>query len=120
MNSIIKTLHDYPGVIADTEDDYYHDKQARKAVEERIAYFDCELELDIATNTDLRNEQMRKAFKIKTQQESDEYLELQAELEKAEKREIKTLISLERHKREYSVLKLEKREAIARMQELKS
>lgn len=113
-NSIIKGLPDYPSLIADLEQDYYQDQQTKKAVQERIALFNAELELDIAKTPELRNEGMRKAMKTKTQLESEEYLELQAELEKAESRERSSLITLERHKREYSVLKLEKEEAIAR------
>ena len=113
-NSLIKGLSDYPSVIADLEQDYYQDQQTKKAVQERISLFNAELELDIASKPELRNEGMRKAMKTKTQLESEEYLQLQAELEKAESMERSSLITLERHKREYSVLKLEKEEAIAR------
>ncbi len=114
-NSIIKTLPDYPGVIADIEDDYYQDKQIRKAIEEKISLFNAELQLLIALDSQFKNEAVRKARFTKTQIESPEYRQLQKQLEKAERREVKTLISLERHKREYSVLKLDKQQAIAKM-----
>lgn len=112
-NSIIKSLSDYPGVIADIENDYLNDRQIRKTVEEKIALFNAELQLLIALDSQLKNEPTRKAQFVKNQIESPEYRQLQKELKKAERREQKTLISLERHKREYSVLKLEMQMAIA-------
>jgi ribosomal protein L25 (general stress protein Ctc) len=113
-DSIIKTLHDYPGIIAEIEDDYYHDKQNCKVIEEKISLFNAELQLLIALDPEFKNEQIRKAQFVKNQIESQEYRLLQTQLEKATKREYKTLIKLERHKREYSVLKLDMQMAIAR------
>ena len=111
-------LQEYPEVIAKAEEVLFTHQQVRKTVEERIALYNAELELDIAKTPELRNEGMRKAMKTKTQLESEEYLAMQAELEKAYTDEIKSSIAFDRFKREYSVLKLEKQEAIARMQEV--
>lgn len=113
-----KKLSDYPGEIAKLEDYYYSAKENVKAIEEKIAYYDAELEIDIVTTPEFRNEAMRKAVRVKNHCESEEYLELQAELKKVLRQAQKTLISLERHKREFSVLKLDKKMEIARSMEV--
>ena len=116
-NSIYRGLSDYPECIAFEESELFHYQQDRKTVEERIALYEAELELDIYDNPDLKNEGMRKAFKKKTLLESQEYLEMQAELETLALRETKTAIRLDKYKREFSVLKLETQLKIARCRE---
>ena len=109
--SIIKQLRKYPELIDVLEHEYYQDYLDRKAVEEAIAFWNAETELAIAKDSRLRNEAMRKAYKVKLQNESIDYINLLTKLRKADGRERRSLIRLERHKREFEVLKLEKQEA---------
>lgn len=107
-NSIIKRLQDYPEIIADLEEEYYQNQLDKRAVSEAIAFWNAQRELVIAEDSSLRNEAMRKAYKVKLQNESVDYINLMTKLRKAEARERRSLIRLERHKREFEVLKLEK------------
>jgi hemoglobin-like flavoprotein len=108
-----KLLTEYPELIALLEKKYEIDQLSRKAAEDAIAYYDAELDLSIANNPDLKNEIARKATKIKTHNESGEYLELSGKLEAAQREERASLIALEQAKREFAVLKLEMKLAIA-------
>ena len=112
-NCIVKSLYDYPGVIADLEEDLLIDTEARKEAEENLAYWLAEQELAIAVDSEYRNEAMRKAAKVKLQQESPKYYELNQEVTRLTLREKRSQIRLDRHKREFSVLKLERKMAIA-------
>lgn len=114
QNSLIKSLYDYPCLIEELERDHYENQQTRQEVEDRIAYFSAELELEIWLDPQYKNEGMRRAAKVKQLHESEEFLSMDAELEAAKHREFSSLLRLERFKREYSVLKLKKQEAIAR------
>lgn len=107
-NCIVKTFYDYPAVIFDLEVIHYTSYTDRKATEQAIAVYEAGLDLEIADNPELRNESMRKAYKITTLAEDEEYQSLQAELEKLQRREKVDWFTLERHKREFEVLKLEK------------
>lgn len=117
-NSIIKQIYDYPELIAQLEREYYQDFKIKRKIEEKINLFNAELELEIANDSSLRNEGMRKAQKTISQQTNKQYQDLLAQLEKAEHREKVSLITLERYKREFSVLKLEAKNAIAKLEEV--
>jgi hypothetical protein len=108
-----KPLAEYPEWIAMLEQGYEINQLITKATEDAIAYYDAELDLSIANNPDLKNDIARKATKIKTHNESGEYLELSGKLEASQREERKSLIALEQAKREFAVLKLEMRLAIA-------
>jgi hypothetical protein len=111
-----KKLAEYPKGIAYLEGIYESNQMLRKTAEDAIAYYDAELDLSIANDPDLKNDIIRKATKVKNHNECGEYLELSGNLEKAQKAERESLILLEQTIREFSVLKLEMRMAIAQIQ----
>ncbi|MGL5941903.1 MAG: hypothetical protein ACRC2S_16310 [Waterburya sp.] len=116
--AVTEQLREYPMLIHQLESLYFDDLKDRRELEDRINLFNAELELEIANDSSLRNEQMRKAQKVISQKCSSEYQEMVEALETLEGRISRSLLLLECRKREFSVLKLEQKMAIARLQEV--
>jgi hypothetical protein len=113
-----ENLSEYPSLIRQLELELFDYGYEKRGVEQQIDLFNAELELEIANDLSLRNEQARKAQKVISQQTSKEYQGMNEALETLQGRAWRSQILLECRKREFSVLKLERQLEIARMQEV--
>lgn len=75
-------LNDYPKAIYDHQLKLNGSRNQVEIQQERLAFLDGEIESAIALNPDLKNEQQRKAERLKLRQEPD-YLQAQSALKAA-------------------------------------
>ena len=114
-SSTIQRLKECIVAIAHTEEDIFKLDIEKKLVENEIGLFNAELELEISTDTSLRDAEMKKAQKTISQATSQKYQELQQKLIELNI-EITTLkIAVDRIKREYAIAKLETKLAIGKI-----
>ena len=111
--AVTEELREYPMLIHKLESEHFDYLREKRELEDRINLFNAELELETASDPTLRNEQMRKAQKVISQKCSREYQEMIEALETLEGKISRSLLLLECRKREFSVLKLEQKMAIA-------
>ena len=76
---------------------------------------DGEIELKIAFNKELKNEQQRKTKRLELKQEPD-YLQVKAALTEATEKRDREVIQLNLLRNQFSVAKLEARQAIANLE----
>ncbi len=81
-----------------------------------LSYLDEEIETEIAQNQELKNEQQRQAKRLELQQQPN-YLELKYNLKEAREERDFCAIELNQSQNEFSVLKLEMRLHIARLEQ---
>ena len=82
---------------------------------EQLSFMDAEIEIAIASSEELKNEQQRKAERIKLKQLPD-YLQTKSALTKVTERRDKALIQLNLLRNQFSVAKLEARAAIINLE----
>ena len=82
---------------------------------EQLSFMDAEIEIAIATSENLKNEQQRKAERIKLKQLPD-YLQTKSTLAEVTEKRDKALIELNLLRNQFSVAKLEFRANIANLE----
>lgn len=109
-------LQDYPQVIAKLQRQILGLDQKLIGMTESVKIFEAEIDKAIAFDLTLKNDAQRKARRIELQQTDGDYYQASRLLkETKEKREL-LAIELELARNQFSILKLEKREAIARLE----
>jgi hypothetical protein len=83
--------------------------------QEALSFLDAEIELMICNDGSLKNEQMRKARRLHYQQQPD-YLDMKNRYKEARIKRERTGIELTRVKNQFSIFKLEARQAIASLE----
>ncbi|PPS41931.1 hypothetical protein [Chroococcidiopsis sp. TS-821] len=107
---------DYPNAIARIQRQILDTDQHLIGLTEGVKIFEAEIDKAIAFDTSLKNEAQRKARRIELQQtDGNSYAASRLLRETKEKREI-LAIELELLRNQFAILKLEKREAIARLE----
>ncbi len=109
----IDRLREYSLAIQKLEFQYLDYQCDREIIQDKLNLFNDELELEIANDSSLRNEGMRKAQKTISQKTSKQYQDLLGQLRTIEGRLARTAIDLDRHKREFEIIKLEAKAQIA-------
>ena len=108
-------LQQYPRLIADLEAQLLKFNQEVEIQLEILGFLKEDIEMAIAQNKDLKNEQQRKAYRIQQQQQPD-YLDITRALKAAKEERDLCQIELNRVKNEFSVTKLETRLHIASLE----
>lgn len=109
-------LKDYPQVIARLQRQILDLDQNLIGLAESVKIFEAEIDKAIAFDLTLKNDAQRKAKRIELQQtDGDYYSASRLFKETKEKREL-LAIELELVRNQFSILKLEKREAIAHLE----
>ena len=101
-------LNRYPQALASLERALLKVNLEVESHEETLSFLDEEIETSIARDGDLKNEQMRKARRLKLQQQPD-YLQMKSRLKDAKLRREQASIQLNQVRNEFSVAKLEAR-----------
>lgn len=82
---------------------------------EQLSFMDADIEAAIASDKELKNEQQRKTKRLELKQQPD-YLQTKSALTKATEKRDKALIELNLLRNQFSVAKLEVRQAIASLE----
>lgn len=109
------TLKQFPNKIAKAETKVLNLDREIKIHKENLSFMDGEIELAIANNKELKNEQQRKTRRLELRQEPD-YLQAKAALTEANENRDKAQIDLNLIRNQFSVAKLETRVAIANLE----
>ncbi len=112
---MIKQLKQYPKAIASVEEKLLKLNQEIAIQNQLISFLDADLEQEIASNKELKNEQQRKTKRLELRQEPD-YLQFLAALAEATEKRDRAIIQLNLLRNQFSVAKLEMRQAIAQME----
>jgi hypothetical protein len=122
---LIKMYHlkEYPSKIAEVETKILNLAQRSCAFgdrevniyKEQLSFMDADIEAEIASNKELKNEQQRKTKRLELKQEPD-YLQVKAALTEATEKRDFELIQLNLLRNQFSVAKLETRQAIANLE----
>jgi hypothetical protein len=108
-------LNQFPKAIAEAQTALLMQQQEVRRLKDALVTYDREIEGVVAFDNDLKNETQRK-FKKAELQADESYQGLLLQVRQAEFLQTKFEIDLERLRSQFSVAKLEKREAIARME----
>jgi len=108
-------LNQYPQVIASLEESLLQASLDVEIYSEQLSFMDADIEAAIASDSSLKNDQMRKARRLEMQQDQD-YLDSKSRLKDAKLRRERLSIGLNRMRNEFSVAKLEARTAIANLE----
>jgi hypothetical protein len=107
-------LSEYPEVIARLQYQILDLDQLIISLAESVKIFEAEIDKQIAFDSNLKNDAQRKARRIELQQTDGDYYTASRQLLETKSKRDLLQIQLELVKNQFSVLKLEKREAIAR------
>ena len=113
----MKNLNQFPNKIAEAETKILGLDRQVAIHKENISFMDGEIELQIASNKELKNEQQRKTKRLELRQQPD-YLQAKAELTEATEKRDKAQIDLNLIRNQFSVAKLEMRQQIASLEAL--
>ncbi|MBD3883098.1 hypothetical protein IFO70_15140 [Phormidium tenue FACHB-886] len=105
-------LIDYPAAIAQQQRSLLREEQHVRRLQEVVNRIIAEIDTQIAFDTDLRNDAQRKAKRVELMR-SPEYQRAFVNLQMAQDRRSEIEIDLNLLRNQFSVLKLEMREAIA-------
>ncbi|MBF2002223.1 MAG: hypothetical protein IGS50_10430 [Synechococcales cyanobacterium C42_A2020_086] len=105
-------LIDYPAAIAERQRELLQAEQHVRRLQDILNRITAEIDTTIAFDSDLRNDAQRKAKRIEMMQ-SAEYRKAVANLQMAQDRRAEIEIDLTLLRNQFSVLRLELREAIA-------
>jgi len=108
-------LEQYPGAIYDQEMRVLSSRDEVYRGKTELARFDASIESAIAADGDLKNEQQRKAARLKAR-EQDAYKALVDAIREGEHQAEMQQVDLNRLRNEFAVSKLQAREAIAKME----
>lgn len=109
-------LNEYPSAIAKLQAQLFSLELAIEETQATLKQIEAEIDLNIAFDKELRNDSQRKAARQQQLEEHLHYWEQQEILGQTRAKRETVLIELGLRKNEFSVLKLEKREAIARLE----
>lgn len=112
----MKQLHEYPGKIASIQHQLLNLNQQIEQIQANINKLCGKFELTVAFDSELKNEQQRKAKKSQLLEESGDYEALKLTLIRETIKRDRMEIELEQMRSEFSIAKLLKREAIARLE----
>jgi multidrug resistance efflux pump len=104
-------LIDYPAAIAERQRDLLQADQRIRRLQDTLNRLTAEIDTAIAFDTELRNDAQRKAKRLELMS-SAEYRKAVATLQMAQDERAEIEIDLSLLRNQFSVLKLEKREAI--------
>lgn len=105
-------LKEYPNMIAEVETKILNLEREVNIYKEQLSFMDADIEAEIASDKELKNEQQRKTKRLELKQEPD-YLRTKAALTKATEKRDREVIQLNLLRNQFSVAKLEMRQAIA-------
>jgi len=105
-------LIDYPAAIAQQQREFLREEQHVRRLQEIVNRYTADIDAQIAFDTDLRNDAQRKAKRIELMRSPDRQ-RAWANLQMAQDRRAEIEIDLNLLRNQFSVLKLEMREAIA-------
>jgi hypothetical protein len=106
-------LFDYPGAIAQQQRQLLQSDQHIRRLQDVLNHLTAEIDTAIAFDTDLKNDAQRKARRLEMMASSD-YRKSLANLLMAQDKRTEIEIDLNLLRNQFSVLKLEMREAISR------
>ncbi len=114
---LIKMYHlkEYPSKIAEVEILILSLDREVNIYKEQLSFMDADIEAAIASDKELKNEQQRKTKRLELRQEPD-YLQVKAALTEATEKRDFELIQLNLLRNQFSVAKLETRQAIANLE----
>lgn len=107
---------DYPDAIARLQRQILDLDQHLIGLTESVKIFEAEIDKAIAFDATLKNEAQRKARRIELQQTDGNYYAASRLLKETKEKRETLAIELELLRNQFSILKLEKREAIARLE----
>jgi chromosome segregation ATPase len=109
-------ISDYPGAIAQLQYQLLNLNQQIEKFSQSINRICNQFEMQIAFDPELKNDQQRKAKKTELIRQSGDYESLSSALAKETFKRSQIEIQLEQLKSEFAVLRLIKREAIAKLE----
>lgn len=109
-------LAEYPQAIASLQFQILDFDQHIITLTESVKVFEAEIDKEIAFDSNLKNDAQRKARRIELQQTDGDYYSASRQLLEAKSKRDLLQIQLELLRNQFSLLKLEKREAIARLE----
>lgn len=112
----MQLLQEYPGAIAQLQYQLLNINQLIEKLELDVNRICNQIETQIAFDPELKNDQQRKAKKTELIRQSGDYESSYRSLAKETFKRSQVEIQLEQLKSEFSVLRLIKREAIAKME----
>ncbi len=108
-------LNQFPLKIAEAETLILSLERTVNIYKEQLSFMDAEIEISIASNKELKNEQQRKTKRLELKQQPD-YLQVKVALTEANEKRDKEVIQLNLLRNQFSVAKLETRVAIANLE----
>jgi len=109
-------LKEYPGAIAKLQIEVLDFDLLIEQTHSIVKEIEAEVDTEIAFDTNLRNDAQRKAKRQQLLDEHSNYWEKQETLTQYRRKRELIFIELCQYQNEFSVLKLERREAIARLE----
>lgn len=109
-------LADYPQAIAKLQRQILDLDQSLISLSESVKIFEAEIDKAIAFDASLKNDTQRKAQRIQMQQTDGDYYQSSLLLKQTKEKRDSLAIDLEFLRNQFSILKLEKREAIAQLE----
>jgi hypothetical protein len=109
-------LHDYPIAIAKLQRQTLKLDQRLCTLRESVAFCLSAIDRQIAFDQSLKNDAQRKAKRVELMESDSDYIQALLELRQAEDRKAELDIDLQLLRNQFSLLKLERREAIAAME----
>ncbi|NJN13187.1 MAG: hypothetical protein HC815_36815 [Richelia sp. RM1_1_1] len=109
-------LNEYPQLIAKLQTQLFNLDFAVEQAQTTLKQIEAEIDSNIAFDKELRNDSQRKAARITMLDDHPNYWEQQEILSQIRAKREQVYIELGLRRNEFSVLKLERREAIARLE----
>jgi hypothetical protein len=109
-------LNEYPQAIADLQRQLLDLDQRLTAQREQVAFCLNSIDRSIAFNQELKNDAQRKAKRTELMETDQDYIQATLELKHLEEMRGQMDIDLKLLSNTFSILKLERREAIARLE----
>lgn len=109
-------LHEYPSAIASLQIQLLDLNQRVEQISQDLNRICNQFEFQVAFDPELKNEQQRKAKKADLVKQSGDYEQSSKALNQEVYKRDLTMIQLEQLKNEFAVLKLTKRESVARLE----
>jgi hypothetical protein len=109
-------LNDYPTAIAQVQRQLLKLTQQLRAVQESVGFCLSAIDRQIAFDQSLKNDNQRKARRAELMETDPDYIQALLELRRVEDDRVDLEIDLQLLQSQFSVLKLERREAIARLE----
>lgn len=109
-------LNDYPQAIAKLQSQILKLDQQIRTLNESAAVFLAVIDREIAFDLDLKNDSQRKAKRMELMETNADYIEASLALKYAQDKRAEKEIELQLLKNQFSLLKLDRRETIARIE----